>query len=107
MSIEEKRITKKPCTRVTYDLEVTDLENDETNSVEFFLHFSDPPEVKVKEEYLLYDIVAVISSIGGTMGLCIGFSFKDLTIWMMGYTKQGFRKLCKRSGHHMLDLELD
>ena len=36
-----------------------------------------PPRVKTYEEYLVYDMIAMISAIGGTMGLCIGFSFTD------------------------------
>ena len=38
-----------------------------------------PPLVTVKEEYVIYDAVAMISAIGGTMGLCIGFSFSDFS----------------------------
>ena len=38
-----------------------------------------PPLVTVKEEYVIYDAVAMISAIGGTMGLCIGFSFSDIS----------------------------
>ena len=32
---------------------------------------------KVKEEYLIYDTVSMISVVGGFMGLCVGFSFYD------------------------------
>ena len=32
----------------------------------------------VKEEYLIYDILALIGAVGGTMGICIGVSFADL-----------------------------
>ena len=38
-----------------------------------------PARVSVREEYLVYDFVAMISTIGGTMGLFIGFSFNSLT----------------------------
>ena len=34
-----------------------------------------PPATKeVAEEYLIYDIIGVIGAVGGTLGLCIGFS---------------------------------
>ena len=33
--------------------------------------------VKVKEEYLVYDTVSMISVVGGFMGLCVGLSFYD------------------------------
>ena len=42
MLVEDKNMIKRPCTRVTYSVEVTDLENYDTNSVEFELHFSGP-----------------------------------------------------------------
>ena len=32
---------------------------------------------QIHEEYLLYDITGAIGSIGGTLGLFIGFSFRD------------------------------
>ena len=42
-------------------------------------------KVKVKEEYLIYDGVAMISAIGGTLGLCIGFSFYNLSNYLIGW----------------------
>ena len=41
----------------------------------FRLEFATPPRVSVREEYLIYDSVALISAIGGTLGIFIGFSF--------------------------------
>ena len=32
-------------------------------------------EMDVKQEYLIYDIITMIGSVGGTLGLFIGFSF--------------------------------
>ena len=32
----------------------------------------------VYHEYLVCDLVAMISAIGGTLGICVGFSFTDL-----------------------------
>ena len=38
----------------------------------------DPPEmVTMHDEYLIYDEVSMIGSIGGTLGMCIGFSFTN------------------------------
>ena len=48
-----------------------------------------PPLVTVKEEYVIYDAVAMISAIGGTMGLCIGFSFLDLARLCLEYLEDG------------------
>ena len=37
-----------------------------------------PYEIEVNEEYVILDLIGVVGSIGGTLGLCIGFSFRDL-----------------------------
>ena len=51
-----------------------------------------PPKVTVFEEYLIYDFVTMISAIGGTMGLCVGFSFFDI----MGLLLKLFEKITNR-----------
>ena len=40
-------------------------------------------ETIVFEEYLIYDFVSIIGSIGGTLGLFIGFSFSKLVSIML------------------------
>ena len=35
--------------------------------------------IEVYEEYLMYDIIGLIGTVGGTMGLFIGFSFFDVS----------------------------
>ena len=60
---------------------------------EFEFVFPQPPRVTVKEEYIVYDAVAFVSSIGGTMGLCIGFSFYNSISVIMGLVEMGIRKL--------------
>ena len=44
------------------------------NRIVFVTFFMPPQTKKVAEEYLLYDTVGVIGAVGGTLGLCIGFS---------------------------------
>ena len=34
--------------------------------------------IEVIEEYLVYDFVEVIGSVGGSLGLCVGFSIFDV-----------------------------
>ena len=41
--------------------------------------FNSENEMEVFEEYLIYEITGVIGSIGGTLGLFVGFSFLDLS----------------------------
>ena len=38
----------------------------------------------VKEEYLIYDYLGLISSVGGTLGICAGISFYGISEDMVG-----------------------
>ena len=53
------------------------------NEVRSFIRFVKPSMVTVKEQYIIYDTVALISAIGGTMGLCIGVSFSGISSFML------------------------
>ena len=35
------------------------------------------PEVKVEEEYVVYSFSGIVGTVGGSLGLFIGFSFLD------------------------------
>ena len=59
------------------------------NEAVYQIVFASPPKVIVKEEYLIYDNVSMISSIGGTMGLCIGFSFYNLANLLKNWLEIG------------------
>ena len=41
----------------------------------------------VREEYLIYDFSGFISSVGGMIGLFVGFSFLDLVVQILNYLK--------------------
>ena len=47
----------------------------------------------VNEEYLIYDMVAFVSAIGGTLGLCIGFSFTGYASTFLRYFEKLFNKI--------------
>ena len=93
-------ILMKPCTKVQYQV-VEDLYPNSLDEVEFAFHFSKPPQIKVKEEYIIYDFVAMVSAVGGTMGLCIGFSFVTVSNCLLSYIELGIHfsnKLQKKQG---------
>ena len=71
-----RSIVKRPCTKVQYRAQGSPWTH--TNHTAFHLIFAPPPMLIVKEEYLIYDILALIGAVGGTMGICIGVSFADL-----------------------------
>ena len=41
----------------------------------FYYVFDFSFSVTVHEEYLVHDFISMIGSVGGTLGMCIGFSF--------------------------------
>ena len=59
----------------------------------FILRMGSPKMVTVHEEYLIYDLVSMIGAVGGTMGLCIGFSFDDFCSLILRYLELGYSKL--------------
>ena len=112
---EQKRIAakdmiEKPCTKIEYETKQWSESKTDNQSIEFWVEFSNPFKVTVKEEYLLFDMVAMVSSIGGTMGLCIGFSLADVTKWIMGKLENSFNRvrfrILKSGKRSQLNVEL-
>ena len=52
--------------------------------------FNGENEMAASEEYLIYEITGVIGSIGGTLGLFIGFSFFDVSAKLINIFKDHF-----------------
>ena len=93
--IDEGLNDSKPCIRVEYKGEETTYNDQPQNKGKYLLLFSNPPKVVVGEEYLIYDGVALISALGGTMGLCIGFSFYNLAHVVFEWMALGILKALK------------
>ena len=71
--------------------------NSQPNKITFYLRMGYPKKVKVHEEYLIYDMLAMISAVGGTMGLCIGFSFNDFCCFILKYLELGVYSIQRKS----------
>ena len=63
-------------------------------SFTFKYGFSIPQSVKVNQEYLIYDLSDMISSVGGTLGMCIGFSFTGLMSAFIQFIQNYLRPFC-------------
>ena len=63
--------------------------------------------VSVEEEYLIYDFVAMISAIGGTMGLCIGFSFTEVANFLLRSLEKGLKRLVQACEPNLAEVEND
>ena len=84
----EKKIILKPCKKLFYFGSVMRPSQTKTeNMSRLWYHFSPPGNLIVHEEYLIFDMISLISSVGGTLGLCIGFSFTNLVKYAMTFLK--------------------
>ena len=91
-ALESLDVYSGPCTKL-HHLPLSKFNTPiEKDRAEIHVNF-DPPRTTVQEEYLIYDMVAMISAIGGTMGLCIGFSFTHFTSTSLNFVEQIVWKL--------------
>ena len=56
----------------------------------------------VKEQYVIFDAVAMVGAIGGTLGMCIGFSFSDMVSSLLGWIEEVISS--KGSGGSRIDI---
>ena len=46
---------------------------------------------------MIYDLLALISAVGGTLGLCIGFSFNDICSFILDSLEKGLERVSHKS----------
>ena len=85
----------KACTTFQYTGKIKQFHNFTNNSREVILGywFNFEDEVEVFEEYQIYEITNVIGSIGGTLGLFVGFSFFDISTKLINIFQNNFLKV--------------
>ena len=67
---------KRPCHVLEYEVEKTfDKGYKETT---LYYSFAQPEMVVEYKERLVFDVIGMVGSIGGTLGMCIGFSFSGI-----------------------------
>ena len=88
-NITETNVCLKPCSILQYSGIVKYKERlDVAHSVQFKYRFANPQSVKVHEEYLIYDMIGLIGSVGGTLGMFIGFSFTGVVTCFFNFLKK-------------------
>ena len=63
--------------------------------------FDAPLYAKVYEEYIIVDAIGMIGSVGGTLGLFIGFSFSNVINVLIGYLQLFLNKICWKNSKIM------
>ena len=56
--------------------------------------------VTVYKEYVIYDAISMIGSVGGTLGMCIGFSFTGVIAYMINIVHNIFLVIRQKSAKH-------
>ena len=79
-------ICPKPCTLLEYSGKI-DYWQEKTisqkNNFNLKIKYGAPEVVIVHEEYLITDFTGVVGSVGGTLGLFIGFSFFNIVTYLI------------------------
>ena len=94
-----------PCMKLQYKFEASLYPSKKQDRTRIELKWVQPGWVWVKVEYLLYDFLQMISAIGGTLGLCIGFSFKELSGVIFRYLALGINRLLNKDHNQSVTLK--
>ena len=97
-SITANETCPKSCSILQYTGNVVYEHKYQTDkhSYKFAYLFNLPEKVEVYEEYLIYDVIGMIGSIGGTLGMCIGFSFTNMVTIIINFIQYQLKKLSKK-----------
>ena len=75
----------KHCKSVEYTVELSNHYDYDKDGWIIWQYIFDNELIEVYEEYLMYDIIGLIGTSGGTLGLFIGFSFFDVSSTIIHY----------------------
>ena len=73
---------------ITRVLPVIGVETNESHHELYYEFSNSENKCKVFEEYLIYDTMGMIGSVGGTLGMFIGFSITGVISLALGYLKK-------------------
>ena len=91
--ILETTKVEKPCTILHYRGSSAQMKSGNNTADFLYRFYGKEPHVDVKEEYLILDFVAMVGSVGGTLGLCIGFSFSNFFVFFTNQFTQMIRRM--------------
>ena len=86
---------KRPCQILEYggtifdiDMLSEEIRNESTSMFQMNYKFSTPELTTEYKENLVFDTVNMIGSVGGTLGMCIGFSFSGIELFLNIYSQR-------------------
>ena len=80
----------KPCSLVQYSgrIDFWEYKNSNDSSFTVSLRFAPPVKSTVYEEYLIYNFFGMVGSVGGTLGIFIGFSCSNALNFIINVMKK-------------------
>ena len=82
-----KIIAKRPCHILEYTGKKIADGSKEKTLIKLGYNFAQPGHAIEHKEQLVYDMADMVGSIGGTLGMCIGFSFTGITSAILGFIR--------------------
>ena len=82
-----RKVCPKHCSKVRYTGKVALETMMENITYQSWSYEFPTDEIDVHEEYLMFDAAGLVGSIGGTLGLFIGFSFRDIVEMMFEHLR--------------------
>ena len=79
---------------IIYDEDYKNNEHTDYAVIQYKL--SMPLIIQTNKEFIISDVIGMIGSVGGTLGLFIGFSFSNVLTIMMEYLQLVIDKICSR-----------
>ena len=94
----------KLCDTLDYTVETSSIRNEPRGNITFsfaYVFESSNSMTSVYEEYFIYDVTSMIGSVGGTLGMCIGFSFTGVLSSLMKFIQKGRMYINEKMYPHM------
>ena len=83
---------KRPCQILEYSGQLNfDKPRADKDTIFLKFQFSPPVMTVFYQERLVFDTVGMLGSIGGTLGMCIGFSFSGITSTFLDFVKSNMK----------------
>ena len=85
----------RPCTIEQYSGDISwtwGFDKDSKRRAEIAYEFLPPKMMVVNKEYLIFDTIGLIASVGGTLGMSIGFSFSGSITALIKFIENKFVK---------------
>ena len=85
----------RPCTIEQYNRDIPStwgFDKDSKRRAEIAYEFLPPKMMVVNKEYLIFDTIGLIASVGGTLGMFIGFSFSGSITALIKFIENKFLK---------------